>query len=193
MEGMKKAAVLGFRGLRQYYFYFGAASVVCLVVLTTGALLSNYTNSLRQTVAMLETRRAEAAKIDSSLKSLKRSMSETRAAVPTAVWKESSERSVLISLDRIKSVAPYDTLTVGELQTKENETILPFTLKGTLGDYPGFLVMLGRLQAMRFPFVVMDEVRLMPGQGGGTAEAVYEIKGVLKTPDSALFVAGKGE
>jgi hypothetical protein len=195
MEGMKNGIIPGSQGLKRYYFYFCVASVICLFMLTTGVLLSNYATSLRRSVALLEGRRAEAAKIDSSLRLLKRSVSETRAAIPASVLKESPERLVLISLDKVKRLTPEGMVTVTELQTKENETILPVTLKGLLFNYSGFLGMLGSLQSMRFPFMVIDEIRLAPGVGGigGPAEAGYEIRGVLKTPDLAPLGTGKGD
>jgi hypothetical protein len=193
MEIIGKKASAGSRSLRRYYFYFCAASLICLIVVTVDTLLSNYAASLRRSVALLETRRGDAVKATASMKLLQKSSSELRAAIPADAFKQTPDRLILVSLDKLKTIAPKGILVVGTVQTKDNETTLPITLKGSLADYPGFLGVIGRLQTMRFPFAVIDEVLLVPPGSGGTTEATYEIRGVLKTPDTTLSETGKGD
>lgn len=189
MEDLTTKIGIKDKKLQRLLVVYGAFSVLFLAILAAGILLSDYARSNNETEKNLERIRSGLVRIEGATKEIRGSIVTVEKTIPVSIFKESPELQVLSGLDDLKGAMRYASIHVTEIGATDNKIVLPVTIRGFLADYSTFVNDVGRLQAMRFPFMNIRGIQINKEETGNTAPAgqkrsgrvVYEITGELLT------------
>jgi hypothetical protein len=185
MENVEKRQSVMDGKLKRLFFYYGISGCFFLLVFSSSMLLNRYDNSLHDTLDNLRGLKIGFIKIKDATADMKRSIAAIRNVIPVSLGEISGDRLLLMALDSVKTRMKNDEITISTLSYKENEVVLPVTIKGQLDDYPAFVNHVGYLQAMKFPFFYVNSVVLKKSDEPGLQPVLYEITGELKLPRAA--------
>lgn len=190
MESVEKKTGMTDRKLRRLLRLYAAASAVFIVILALGVLAREYAMSFDETAANLERIRLGLVRIERATKDMKQSIAAVEQVVPLRLFTETPERQLLAGLDELKSSMKGSVINITDISSRDNKIVLPISIKGVITDYSLFVNDVGKLQAMRFPFMTIQNIAIKKEDAGTDKAAggqkrpdriVYEITGELTT------------
>lgn len=200
MEGIEKKTGITDRKLRRFMHLYAAVSAVFIVILALGVLAREYAMSFDETAANLERIRLGLVRIERATKDMKQSIVTVEQVVPLRLFAETPERQILAGLDELKSSMKGAVINITDISSRDNKTVLPISIKGPITDYSIFVNDIGKLQAMRFPFMTIQSIVIKKEDAGSDKTAggqkkpdriVYEITGELTTLSSETSTAAE--
>lgn len=174
--------------LRRLFTYYLYAASVFIVVLLFCLIASKYAGSQDETLSSLAKLRSNLLRISEFTASMKKTIAASNNVIPSHYFIDTPEKSLLVSLDTLKTTMPNAEIAVSGFAVKEGEVSLPITIKGLVGDYSTFINNIGKLQAMKFPFfsirslVMKDIAFTVSVKKSEKQRVVYEIVGELRLP-----------
>lgn len=190
MEGSEKRTGITDRKFKRLLRLYGIASAVFVIILTAGVLAREYAMSFDETSRNLERIRLGLVRTERATRDMEQSIKDVERVIPLKVFAETPERQLLAGLDELKNTMKIAVVRITDISSKEGRIMLPISIKGLITDYSIFVNDVGKLQAMRFPFMSIQGIvikREEVGQdqaSGGQKKAyrlVYEITGELTT------------
>ena len=189
MEDLGKRIGIADAKLRRYFFLYGVAATLFIVMLVLCILVKEYAMSFENTAKNLEKIRLGLVRIEAATRDMKKSMVTIERVVPSKLFSESPERQLLSGLDDLKNSMRNSVINITDIATEGNKVILPITIRGHLTDYSLFVNDVGKLQAMRFPFMNIQGITIMKEAGSASESSrektpgriAYEITGELTT------------
>ena len=176
--------------LKAYFICYGGSSILFLAALSGSLLFRGYRSSLDAEVKSLSDLNASFSKEQTTLKDLNSRLREITSVLPSAISDESSSKYLCAGLDTIKSTLPKAQLSIGNLESRGDEVVMPVTISGPLNDYTAFVQAISHLQDMRFPFFTVSALNMKAGQQEkGRGPVSYELRGIVRTPQ----VGGTGD
>lgn len=200
MEGIEKKTGITDRKLRRFMHLYAAVSAVFIVILALGVLAREYAMSFDETAANLERIRLGLVRIERATKDMKQSIVTVEQVVPLRLFAETPERQILAGLDELKSSMKGAVINITDISSRDNKTVLPISIKGLITDYSIFVNDIGKLQAMRFPFMTIQSIVIKKEDAASDKAAggqkkpgriVYEITGELTTLSSETSTAAE--
>lgn len=171
------------RKLKLYFVFYGAASALLLIALSSALLLRNYATSLHMTARGLSELKIGLSKARTTMKEVNSFLGQAHSFLPHPLSAESPSRYLYAGLDGAKAAVGKADLVIGKIEIKDDEAVMPVTITGPVNDYQAFVVGLGRLQEMRFPFFSVTNLTMKMGREEKSQDLVaYEIKGGLSMP-----------
>lgn len=174
--------------LKRLFTYYLYAASVFIIILLLCLIASEYTRSLDETLNSLAKLRNNLIRISDFTADMKKTIVASNNVIPSHYFVDTPEKSLLMSLDTLKTTMPNTEIVVSGFTTKEGEVSLPVTIRGFVGDYSTFINNIGRLQAMKFPFfsiqnLVMKKTAITVSEKKSERQRVtYEIIGDLRLP-----------
>lgn len=190
MESIEKKTGITDRKLQRFLRLYIAVSAVFIVILAVCVLAKEYAMSFDETSKNLERIRLGLVRIERATRDMQQSIVTVEQVIPLRLFAETPQRQLLAGLDDLKSSMKGSVINISDISTKENKIILPISIKGFITDYSLFVNEVGKLQAMRFPFMTIQSIVIkkedpVSGQGSGAQKKpqhiVYEITGELTT------------
>lgn len=190
MESIEKKTGITDRKLQRFLRLYIAASAVFIVILAVCVLAKEYAMSFDETSKNLERIRLGLVRIERATRDMQQSIVAVEQVVPLRLFAETPQRQLLAGLDDLKSSMKGSVINISDISAKENKIVLPISIKGFITDYSLFVNDVGKLQAMRFPFMAIQSIVIrkedsVSGQGPGGQKKpqhiVYEITGELTT------------
>ncbi len=186
MEGIRKQTVITDDKLKRLFRLYGIAAAVFMVILAGCVLMKEYTMSYDETASNLEKIRLGLVRTERATRDMEQSIAKMEQVIPAHLLAESPEKQILTGLDSLKGIIENTTINVTDMAKKEGRVTLPVSIKGVITDYSHFVNKVGYLQAMRFPFMVIQGISirkedLSPDAGGQKKPrpVVFEITGEL--------------
>ncbi|OPY79690.1 MAG: hypothetical protein A4E64_00334 [Syntrophorhabdus sp. PtaU1.Bin058] len=182
--------------LKRLFAYYLYAASAFIIILLLCLIAREYSRSLDETLNSLAKLRSSLIRISNFTTDMKKTIAASGSVIPSHYFVDTPEKSLLVSLDTLKSIMPNAEIGVSGFVTKEGEVSLPVTIKGLVGDYSIFINNIGRLQAMMFPFFSIQNLAMKKTAITGFEKknekqlVVYEIVGELKLPKEAAQTAG---
>jgi len=174
--------------LKRLFAYYLYAASVFIIILLLCLVAGEYARSLDETLNSLAKLRSSLIRISNFTADMKKTIAASESVIPSHYFVDTPEKSLLVSLDTLKTTMPNSEITVSGFITKDGEVSLPVTIKGLVGDYSLFINNIGRLQAMKFPFFsiqsfVMKKTAITASEKKSEKQlVVYEIIGELRLP-----------
>ena len=170
--------------LKARFICYGASSVLFLAALSCGLLFRNYGLSLDAKASSLSDLNTSVAREQATLKDMNSILREVNAVLPRAVSNEPPSKYLYEGLDAIKSNLAKSQLSMGTIETRGGEVVMPVTVTGPLRDYTAFVQALARLQDMRFPFFTVTALAIKTDKPEkGPVQVNYELRGVIHAPE----------
>jgi len=151
-------------------------------------IAGKYSRSLDGTLNSLAKLRSSLIRIRDFTADMKKTIAASNSVIPSYYFVDTPEKSLLMSLDTLKTTMPNTEIIVSGFVTKEGEMSLPVTIRGFISDYSTFINNIGRLQSMKFPFfsiqnLVMKKTAITASEKKSEKQRVaYEIIGELRLP-----------
>jgi hypothetical protein len=164
--------------LRKNYVLYVFAAVLFTVTLSVAVVVQRYCTEMRDTVDKLKTLSGSSVRVKRATLSAQEALVRIKREVPGNYLSSSVENTVYQTVDAIREQARNAEVVVESLQDRDNEVLLPITIKGTLDDYAGFLKLLHLLESLRFPFFSTSEL-VMTHEADKPAN--YELRGSVRT------------
>ncbi len=177
--------------LKRLFAYYLYAASAFIIILLLCLIAGGYARSLDETMSSLDKLRSSLFRISDFTVNMKKTIASSNNVIPPHYFVDTPERSLLMSLDVLKTTMPNTELIVSGFVTKEGETGLPVTIRGFIGDYSTFINNIGILQAMKFPFfsiknLIMKKAAITGSEKRSEKQHVmYEIVGELRLPREA--------
>lgn len=191
MEGLTRKLGIQDKKLQRLFIIYGIFSAFLLATLIAGRVLSDHARSSNETEKNLEHIRSSLVRIEGATKDIRRSVVTIERTIPLSIFKETPQRQLLSGLDDLKDTMKHASIHVAEIAASDNKLVLPITIRGLITDYSSFVNDIGRLQAMRFPFVNIRGIEIKNEDIDKKAQTtarqkrpdriVYEISGELLT------------
>ncbi len=190
MEGLEKKLGLTDKKLRRFFHLYAAAAAVFVVILAICVLAREYTMSFDETARNLEKIRLGLVRIERATKDMHQSIATVEQAVPLRLFAETPQKQLLAGLDDLKNTMKSSVINISDIATKENRIVLPISIRGFMTDYSLFVNDIGKLQAMKFPFMTIQSIVIKKedadsatgsGEQKKVRRIVYEITGELTT------------
>lgn len=174
--------------LKRLFTYYLYAASIFIIILLLCLIAGEYTRSLNETLNSLDKLRSGLFRISDFAADMKKTIASSNNIIPSHYFVDTPERSLLMSLDALKTTMPNTELVVSGFVAKEGEMSLPVTIRGFVGDYSTFINNIGILQAMKFPFfsiqnLIMKKTAITGFEKKSEKQRVtYEIVGELRLP-----------
>ncbi len=188
MENPIKRVPVTDNKLKRLFTYYLYAASVFLIILLLCLVAGEYARSLDETLNSLAKLSSGLIRISDFTADMKKTIAASDSVIPSHYFVDTPEKSLLMSLDTLKTTMPNTEITVSGFITKEGEMSLPVTIKGFVGDYSIFVNNIGRLQVMKFPFfsiqsLIMKKTAVTASEKkSGKQLVAYEIIGELRLP-----------
>lgn len=168
-------------GLKKLLFLYAVSGTLFLITLGGVIVLKKYGDSLSNTVNMLQTAKQNLVRIKESHKDIAETIAEVKSIVPKDAAARSSEESIFIGIDELKSRLKNAEVSVTSIEYKGDEVSLPVSIKVSAAgeNYAAVVNVVGYLQSMSFPFFSTGGLSLSISQD--KTAVLYDIKGTLKT------------
>jgi hypothetical protein len=182
--------------LKKLFAYYLYAASVFIIILLLCLIEREYAGSLDETLNSLAKLRSSLIRISNFTADMKKTIAASGSVIPSHYFIDTPEKSLLVSLDTLKTTMPNSEITVSGSITKDGEVSLPVTIKGLVGDYSLFINNIGRLQAMKFPFfsiqsLIMKKAAITASEKKSEKQlVVYEIIGELRLPKEVQTTEG---
>jgi len=190
MEGLEKKLGLTDKKLRRFFHLYAAAAAVFVVILAICVIAREYAMSFDETARNLEKIRMGLVRIERATKDMHQSIVTVEKAIPPRLFAETPQRQLLAGLDDLKNTMKSSAINISDIATTENKVVLPISIRGFITDYSLFVNDVGKLQAMKFPFMTIQSIVIRKedtesaagsGEPKKVRHVVYEIKGELTT------------
>jgi len=188
MENPIKIIPVTDKKLKRLFAYYLYAAAVFIIILLLCLIAGKYARSLDGTLNSLAKLRSSLIRIRDFTADMKETIAASNSVIPSYYFVDTPEKSLLMSLDTLKTTMPNTEIIVSGFVTKEGEVSLPVTIRGFISDYSTFINNIGRLQAMKFPFfsiqnLVMKKTAITASEKKSEKQSVaYEIIGELRLP-----------
>ena len=194
MEDITNKIIFQDRKLKRLFISYIIVSVIFLAVVVLCVVVTDYANSLNETLKALLSFRTNVTRIKDVTADMKHSVETINATISHDYFSNSSEKQLLMGLDVLKTTMKNDTVAVTEFLYTDAEISLPVSVRGTMNSYSSFVSDIGKLQSLKFPFLSIKGITIKKGEtiqvvneanGIGERKAtVYEISGDLRLPKS---------
>jgi hypothetical protein len=166
--------------LKRLLIYYGVSAVGATILISGAILSDHYIGNLSNTLQQFQTLKINNIKMKSAVKEMEATSLKVEAMIPPNYKVDEMEGAILATLDSIKKRMKTVDVLVADFDRKENETVLPVTLTGTIGDYAQFVNDMGHLQALTSPFMFIQSVAISKSLEGKKEVLHFDIKGALK-------------
>ena len=167
------------RKVKRLLILYITSALCCTLVFGGGILADKYASSLLTSYDLFQTIKVKKVNMKEAIKNIDLAISRVRTEMPGEMSAETTEADVLLALDVLKSRLKSSSISIDALEKKEDDVILPVTIRGALSDYQRFMNDLGYLQSLKFPFFVIRSLSLDKLEREQKEIVSFEIKGVL--------------
>jgi hypothetical protein len=182
MEDLNGEALVLHR-LKPYFLCYAVITVVFLSALCGALILNARATALEREGDKLRTFNIGLSKAPHTIHDANVFLGQLSTTIPANILDESPSHFLHAGLDRTKSIMGGGQLIVGRMEERDDETVMPVTLSGSLTDYSGFVTALGQLEVMYFPFFTAKGLAVkMNRDTKDETRPSYEISGELMMP-----------
>ena len=182
MEDVKGKSFVKGR-MKRYFRYYVVGYLFFLLVLSGVLVLNNHITFLEATLDRLLAKKTTIIRLRDTIRYVKGTLSEAGTLIPADQSNELTAKYLYTGLDKLKGYIGKGQLVISNPDDKGNEITMPITITGNVGDYAGFVAIVGNLQTMRFPFVTLSSITIAETvESDGNGGITYEITGALAMP-----------
>jgi len=167
------------RKVKKLLILYITSALCCTLIFCGGILADKYASSLLTSYDLFQSIKVKKVNMKEAIKNIDLAILQVRAEMPSGMSAETTEADVLLTLDILKSRLKSSSISIDALEKKEDDIILPVTIRGALSDYQKFMHDLGYLQSLTFPFFVIRSLSLDKLEREKKEIVVFEIKGTL--------------